>query len=92
MSQLTILVATVLIGFGLFARAEREHLDRQYQDRALAIAEVTASIPLIRDAMEYGDSGGAIHATAEQIRQRATPPTSWSSTCRACGTRIRTRR
>src|ERR1700730_5377007 len=68
-SQLVILVATVLIGFALSARAERDDLDRQYRERALAIAKTVASVPLIREAMEYGDSGGAIQSTTERIRK-----------------------
>ena len=68
-SQLIILVATVLIGFALSANAERDHLDRQYRERALAIAKTVASVPLIREAMEYGDSGGAVQSTAERIRR-----------------------
>src|SRR5690242_14501540 len=67
-SQLAVLAAAALIGFGLFTNAERRHLDGQYQDRALAIAQTVASIPLIREAMEYGDSGSAIQTTAERIR------------------------
>jgi two-component system CitB family sensor kinase len=70
-SQLTILVATVLVGFALFAQQEREHLDRQYQDRALAIAQTVAGIPVIREAMEYGDSGNVVQSTAERIRQNS---------------------
>jgi two-component system CitB family sensor kinase len=67
-SQLVILATAALIGFGLFTNAERRHLDGQYQDRALAIAATTASIPLIREALEYGDPGNAIQSTAERIR------------------------
>ena len=67
-SQLTILVATVLVGFALFAHEERGHLDRQYRDRALAIAWTVAGIPTIREAMEYGDSANAVQSTAERIR------------------------
>ncbi len=66
-SQLTILVVSLLVGFAIFAHEERSHLDRQYEDRALAIAQTVASIPLIREAMEYGDSGGAVQSVAERI-------------------------
>jgi two-component system CitB family sensor kinase len=67
-SQISILVVTVIVGFVLFASAERDHLDREYQSRALAIANTVAGIPLIREALEYGDSGNAIQSTAERIR------------------------
>src|SRR2546426_4542837 len=68
-SQLAILATAALIGFGLFTNAERHHRDGQYQDRALAIAQTVAGIPLIREALEYGDSGNAIQSTAERIRK-----------------------
>ena len=67
-SQLTILVATVLVGFALFAQAERDHLDQQYRDRALGLAHAAANIPAIQDAMEYGDDGGVVQSTAEKFR------------------------
>jgi two-component system CitB family sensor kinase len=67
-SQLTILVATMLLGFGIFYHEERSHLDRQYQERALAIAWTVAGIPSIREAMEYGDSGNVVQSTAERVR------------------------
>jgi two-component system, CitB family, sensor kinase len=70
-SQLTILVATVLIGFGLFASAERDHLDQEYKDRALAMADTVANIPVIREAMEYGDPGGLVQSTVERIRVKS---------------------
>src|SRR2546421_1490588 len=70
-SQLTILVATVLVGFGLFAQQERAHLDREYRDRALAIAWTVAGVPLIQEAMEYGDSGNAVQSTAERMKQNS---------------------
>jgi len=46
-AQLTILTATVLIGFTLFARQERVQLDRQYEQRAAAIAQTVAGVPVI---------------------------------------------
>jgi two-component system, CitB family, sensor kinase len=47
-AQLAILTATVLIGFVLFARAERSQLDRQYEQRAGAIAQTVAGVPDIQ--------------------------------------------
>lgn len=69
-SQLTIMVAALLVGFGLFVRMERGHLDQQYRQRALAIAWTVAGIPLIREAMEYGDSG-VVQSTAERVRMQS---------------------
>lgn len=51
-SQLAILTATVLIGFVLFARAERDQLYRQYEERAGAIAQTVAGVPDIQACMQ----------------------------------------
>ncbi|GDY32683.1 ATP-binding protein [Gandjariella thermophila] len=70
-SQLTILVCTVAIGFALFAGEERHQLDRQYQGEALAIAQTVAGVPEIRAAMEYGDAGDLVQMVAERIRRNS---------------------
>jgi two-component system CitB family sensor kinase len=44
-AQLGILAATVLIGFVLFAHEQRIQLDRQYEQRAAAIAQTVAGVP-----------------------------------------------
>ena len=49
-AQLAILTATMLVGFVLFAHAERDHLDTQYEARAASIAETVAGVPDIRAA------------------------------------------
>src|SRR3989440_8115933 len=67
--MLPIRVARVLGGLGLSARGGPPPLARQYQDRALAIAQTVAGIPVIREAMEYGDSGNVVQSTAERIKQ-----------------------
>jgi two-component system CitB family sensor kinase len=55
-AQLAILTATVLIGFVLFARAERAQLDRQYEQRAASIAQAVAGVPDIQGCLAgYGD-------------------------------------
>jgi two-component system CitB family sensor kinase len=51
-AQLAILTATVLIGFVLFARAERVQLDRQYEQRAGSIAQTVAGIPDIQACLQ----------------------------------------
>jgi two-component system, CitB family, sensor kinase len=65
-AQLAILTATMLVGFLLFARAERNHLDSQYQARAAAIAETVAAVPAIRSCMaaEKPGCGAAIQSFA----------------------------
>ncbi|WP_289850342.1 ATP-binding protein [Actinoallomurus purpureus] len=68
-SQLTILAASMLVGFGLFAHEERAKLDEQYRRRALAIAQTTAGTPEIQAAMEYGGAGDLVQSTAERMRK-----------------------
>ncbi|MGN6781152.1 MAG: ATP-binding protein [Marmoricola sp.] len=59
LGQLVILVATVVIGFGLFVRTERTHLDQQFETRAATIAESTAGVPRIRQCLASPDRGCA---------------------------------
>ncbi|MFI1168578.1 ATP-binding protein [Streptomyces sp. NPDC020801] len=68
-NQLVILALTGLIGFVLFAFAQRAELDRSYEQRALAIARTTAAEPQIRHAMEYGGGGDVVQRVAERIRR-----------------------
>ena len=51
-SQLAILIATVLVGFILFAHQDRSQLDHQYEDRAAAIAQTTAGVPTIVNCLQ----------------------------------------
>ncbi|MER6384885.1 sensor histidine kinase [Streptomyces sp. NPDC001250] len=67
-SQLVILALTGVIGFLLFAFAQRSALDRTYEERAVAIARTTAADPQIRRAMQQGGSD-VVQAVAERIRQ-----------------------
>lgn len=67
-SYLTILIFTVLLGFGLLTYQERQQLSRQYQLRALAIAHTVAGIPTIQQAIEYHDGGDVVQIVAEQVR------------------------
>jgi two-component system CitB family sensor kinase len=67
-SYLTILIFTVLLGFGLLTYQERQQLYRQYQLRALAIAHTVAGIPTIQQAIEYDDGGDVVQVVAEQVR------------------------
>jgi two-component system CitB family sensor kinase len=68
-NQLVILALTGLIGFVLFAFAQRAELDRSYEQRTLAIAKTTAADPQIRQAMEYGGGGDVVQTVAERIRR-----------------------
>ncbi|MDJ0340979.1 sensor histidine kinase [Streptomyces sp. H10-C2] len=66
--QLAILGVTSAIGFVLLAFAQRAQLDRQYEQRALAIAHTTAADPQIQQAMEYGGGNGVVQTIAQRIR------------------------
>ncbi|MES4887812.1 sensor histidine kinase [Streptomyces sp. NPDC096012] len=68
-NQLVILALTGVIGFVLFAFAQRAELDRSYEQRALAIAQTTAADPQIRHAMERGGGGDVVRTVAERMRR-----------------------
>ena len=68
-SQLTILIFTVVLGFALVIHEEGRQLDREYQQRALAIAHTVAGLPAIRDAMASGDRAGIVQGLAGQVRR-----------------------
>ncbi|MFJ6836021.1 ATP-binding protein [Streptomyces sp. NPDC091209] len=67
-NQLAILTLTGAIGFVLFAFAQRDQIDRAYEQRAVAIARTTAADPQIRRAMQYGGGGDVVQTVAERIR------------------------
>jgi two-component system CitB family sensor kinase len=52
--QVAILVATILVGFALFAREESAQLDLQYEQRALAIAQSATAVSEIRECLTPG--------------------------------------
>jgi two-component system CitB family sensor kinase len=68
-NQLAILALTGMIGFVLFAFAQRAELDRSYEQRALDIAQTTAAEPQIRRAMEDGGGDDVVQTVAERIRR-----------------------
>ncbi|MEV4560976.1 sensor histidine kinase [Kitasatospora sp. NPDC049285] len=67
--QLAILAVTSGVGFVLLGYAQRAQLDREYQQRALAIARTTAADPQIRTAMEYGVGDDLIQSVAGRIER-----------------------
>jgi two-component system CitB family sensor kinase len=69
--QLAILVGTGLIGSALAIHAVRARLDREYEQRALAVARSVAAMPEIASAVAAGDRSGLVQARAEAVR-RAT--------------------
>lgn len=64
-SQLAILAVTSVIGFVLFAWAQRAQLDKQYEGRALSIADTAAADPEIVDGMMHGVIGGSVQREAQ---------------------------
>ena len=58
-AELVILTMTMLVGFLLSIRHERNQLDRQYESRAASIAEATAQVPEIRRCMQHDAPGCA---------------------------------
>src|SRR3954452_24538541 len=70
-SQVSILLAVVLVGFALFARQERHQLDRQYMDEALQIAQTVADTPEVKGCIEFPsiDCDGTLQHVADRIEQ-----------------------
>ena len=67
---LLILTVTSAVGFGLFALAQRAQQYRNYEQRAVLIAQAAASDPAIRIAMAAGEPPGAasvVQAQAQRI-------------------------
>jgi two-component system CitB family sensor kinase len=52
-SQVSILLAVVLVGFGLFAVQERKQLERQYMEEDLQIAWTVADTPDVKICIAY---------------------------------------
>lgn len=67
--QLAILVATLLVGFGLTVIVVRSLLVRQFEERALAIAHVVQVEPGIANAVVAHDPAGFVQRRAEAIRK-----------------------
>jgi two-component system CitB family sensor kinase len=68
-SQLAVVVLTLVAGFGMFVQLTRTDLDQEFQQRALVIAEATAHVPQIQQAMASGDADHQVAALAEQLRR-----------------------
>lgn len=68
-SQISILLAVVLVGFALFARQERHQFDRQYMDEALQIAQTVADMPEVRGCVEFPSENcdGTLQGIASRI-------------------------
>ncbi|MCU1656784.1 MAG: hypothetical protein JWO57_1440 [Pseudonocardiales bacterium] len=68
---LAILVVTMSIGVALVVRNSRNTFDRQYEQRALAVASAVAQMPQIRAELQDGDPTHLIRGLAADIA-RAT--------------------
>ena len=68
-AQLAILLASMLIGFLLFARAERSRLDHEYEQRSVAIAQSVANVPEIQNCIEGLACPVSVQTLATRIQQ-----------------------
>ncbi len=66
--QVAIILLAALMGAGAAVWQASQGLDRQYEQRSLAIAQSVASNSAIQDALLSGDPNALIQKTAEQIR------------------------
>lgn len=67
LAVLGILLATVVIGGVLDVQLTKRTFDKQYQDRARAVANVVAEIPQVQTAVVHGDPTNIIPALANRI-------------------------
>jgi two-component system CitB family sensor kinase len=69
-SQLTILLISLAIGFAFYVRQTGMELDEQYEQRALAVAQSTAGMPQIQQALIRGtDPHGVVRLLAADVRR-----------------------
>jgi two-component system CitB family sensor kinase len=66
-----ILVVTMLLGFGLYARVTRRILDDHTERLALTVAQSVAANPVVGAEIAAGDQQGSVQQIAETVR-RAT--------------------
>ncbi|MEY9893075.1 two-component system CitB family sensor kinase [Catenulispora sp. MAP5-51] len=69
-SQVSILLAVVLVGFALFAIQERRQVDRQYMDEDLQIAQTVADTPSVKTCIAFPsvDCDGTLQAIAYRLQ------------------------
>jgi two-component system CitB family sensor kinase len=66
--QVAIVLLSTLIGAAAAVWQASQELDRQYEQRSLAIAETVASNSAVQQALLTGDPSGLIQKTAEETR------------------------
>ncbi|WP_310963813.1 sensor histidine kinase [Nocardioides terrisoli] len=71
-AQILILAITFTIGFALFIRVERPHLEHEFQHRAAIIGEAAASVPRIRSCLATPRPGcdAAVQRLATNLQHR----------------------
>ncbi len=69
-SVVAILLASTVVGFALITLSQRAEFERDYQQRALAVAQTFATMPSIRAALARPSPAGRglIQSLAEQVR------------------------
>ena len=67
--QVSIILLSALLGAGAAVWQARQELDRQYEQRSLAIAESVAANGEIKQAVRAGDRNGIVQAAAESVRR-----------------------
>lgn len=68
LSQLAVLGVVSAAGLGLFVHEARTSEDRQYEQRALAVALATASLPEVAAGLTGNDAAGRLQSVAERLR------------------------
>jgi two-component system, CitB family, sensor kinase len=66
--QALILVATLLLGVLLALYGAQRRLDRDYEHRALGVAQTVATMPQIKKAIASKDRSGIVEQLAESVR------------------------
>ena len=66
-AQVVVLVLTVLAGFAVVEWQLKGQMDRQYEQRALAVAEAMAVQPVVIDGVVHGKPGGAVQRLAVRV-------------------------
>ncbi len=67
--QVAIIVLSAVVGAAAAVWQASQELDRQYEQRSLAIAETVASNSAVQQALLAGDPTGLIQKTAEDTRR-----------------------
>lgn len=68
LSQLAVLGVVSVAGLGLFVQEARHAEDRQYEQRALAVALATASLPEVAEGLSGANLDGQLQSIAERLR------------------------